>query len=235
MGDELLDLREGEPGEARWRIPAGYADLSGKSYLGYAHGAAGIADTLLDLFDVTSEQRFADAALDAISWIARQAVQTLDDDSGLGWPQVESGRLHPPFWCHGATGIGRLLLHAARTCRSVAKGSRWSGPTLTPAAGYGPTRLRLRILAVAGRLVCTARRTQLKTPQSWPWADQISTAHAGLAAPDPAPPDPITKDAEHRPRRGGEHCCPPAEPATKRSNGRSEDHRSAVTKHRDQP
>jgi hypothetical protein len=101
---------------------------------------------------------------------------------------VESGRLHPPFWCHGATGIGRLLLHAARTCRSVAKGSRWSGPTLTPAAGYGPTRLRLRILAVAGRLVCTARRTQLKTPQSWPWADQISTAHAGLAAPDPAPP-----------------------------------------------
>ncbi len=97
MGDELLDLREGEPGEARWRIPAGYADLSGKSYLGYAHGAAGIADTLLDLFDVTSEQRFADAALDAISWIARQAVQTLDDDSGLGWPQVESGRLHPPF------------------------------------------------------------------------------------------------------------------------------------------
>jgi hypothetical protein len=148
---------------------------------------------------------------------------------------VESGRLHPPFWCHGATGIGRLLLHAARTCRSVAKGSRWSGPTLTPAAGYGPTRLRLRILAVAGRLVCTARRTQLKTPQSWPWADQISTAHAGLAAPDPAPPDPITKDAEHRPRRGGEHCCPPAEPATKRSNGRSEDHRSAVTKHRDQP
>lgn len=121
-----------------------------------------MGDELLDLRD------FADAALDAISWIARQAVQTLDDDSGLGWPQVESGRLHPPFWCHGATGIGRLLLHAARTCRSVAKGSRWSGPTLTPAAGYGPTRLRLRILAVAGRLVCTARRTQLKTLRAGP-------------------------------------------------------------------
>ncbi|MGH8905235.1 MAG: lanthionine synthetase LanC family protein [Egibacteraceae bacterium] len=143
IGDELLDLREGEPGEARWRIPAGYADLSGRCYLGYAHGAAGIADTLLDLFDVTGEQRYAEAALDAISWIARQAVPTLDDVSGLGWPQVENGRLHPPFWCHGATGIGRLLLHAARrgvssdapdllmrTCRSVANGARWSGPTL---------------------------------------------------------------------------------------------------------
>ena len=36
-----------------WRIPAGYGGLSGKSYLGYAHGAAGIADVLLDLYDAT--------------------------------------------------------------------------------------------------------------------------------------------------------------------------------------
>jgi hypothetical protein len=143
VGEALLDLREGGSGEARWRIPAGYADLSGKYYLGYAHGAAGIADSLLDLFEATGDHRFADASIDAISWIARQAVPVLDDQSGLGWPQVENGPPHPPFWCHGATGIGRLLLHAARlgissdapdllvrTSRSVANGSRWSGPTL---------------------------------------------------------------------------------------------------------
>ncbi|MGH3993842.1 MAG: IS1380 family transposase, partial [Pseudonocardiaceae bacterium] len=50
-----------------------------------------------------------------------------------------------------------------------------------PAASYEPKRLRLRILAVAGRLVRTARRTLLKIPQTWPWAHQITTAHARLA------------------------------------------------------
>lgn len=50
------------------------------------------------------------------------------------------------------------------------------------AARYEPKRLRLRILAVAGRLVRTARRTQLKIPDTWPWTNQITTAHARIAA-----------------------------------------------------
>jgi DDE family transposase len=49
------------------------------------------------------------------------------------------------------------------------------------AAGYEPKRLRLRILAVAGRLVRTARRRLLKIDPAWPWADTITTAHARLA------------------------------------------------------
>ncbi len=143
LGDAILDMRDAAPGRAQWRIPAGYGDLSGKCYLGYAHGAAGIADVLLDLYEVTEEQRYAAAALEGIKFLADQAVPVLDDLSGLGWPQIEGGRPHPAFWCHGATGVGRLLLHAARlgvsddapdllrrTCRSVASGSRWSGPTL---------------------------------------------------------------------------------------------------------
>ncbi len=51
-----------------------------------------------------------------------------------------------------------------------------------PAASYEPKRLRLRILAVAGRLVRTARRRLLKIPGTWPWATEITTAHARLAA-----------------------------------------------------
>jgi hypothetical protein len=50
------------------------------------------------------------------------------------------------------------------------------------AAGYEPKRLRLRILAVAGRLVRTARRVILKIDPAWPWADTITTAHARLCA-----------------------------------------------------
>jgi hypothetical protein len=51
-----------------------------------------------------------------------------------------------------------------------------------PAASYEPKRLRLRLLAVAGRLVRTARRRVLHIDPDWPWANAITTAHARLAA-----------------------------------------------------
>jgi hypothetical protein len=53
-----------------------------------------------------------------------------------------------------------------------------TGPTAT----YEPKRLRLRILAVAGRIVRTARRRLLKIDPAWPWAALITTAHARLLA-----------------------------------------------------
>ena len=52
----------------------------------------------------------------------------------------------------------------------------------SPAITYEPKRLRLRILAVAGRLVTTARRRILKIDPHWPWAQTITTAHARLLA-----------------------------------------------------
>ena len=51
-----------------------------------------------------------------------------------------------------------------------------------PAASYEPKRLRLRILAVAGRLIRTGRRQLLKIDPAWPWASEITHAHARLAA-----------------------------------------------------
>jgi hypothetical protein len=50
------------------------------------------------------------------------------------------------------------------------------------AAGYEPKRMRLRILATAGRLVRTARRHVLHIDPTWPWAATITTAHARLCA-----------------------------------------------------
>jgi hypothetical protein len=51
-----------------------------------------------------------------------------------------------------------------------------------PAASYEPKRLRLRILAVAGRLVRTGRRQLLHIDPAWPWAREITTAHTRLTA-----------------------------------------------------
>ncbi len=50
------------------------------------------------------------------------------------------------------------------------------------AAGYEPKRMRLRILATAGRLVRTARQRVLHIDSTWPWADTITTAHTRLRA-----------------------------------------------------
>jgi hypothetical protein len=45
-----------------------------------------------------------------------------------------------------------------------------------------PKKLRYRLLHVAARLVHTARRTILRIARTWPWADELATAYARLAA-----------------------------------------------------
>jgi tRNA A-37 threonylcarbamoyl transferase component Bud32 len=129
-------------GEFMWVIPAGYDGLSGNAYLGYAHGAAGIGDALLYLYEATSDERFLEAAQSAGRWLARQSVPTLEDGTGLAWPTIPGSAPAMPFWCHGATGIGRFFLHLAQmhafpgagqiliqAARSVSLGARWAGPT----------------------------------------------------------------------------------------------------------
>jgi hypothetical protein len=50
----------------------------------------------------------------------------------------------------------------------------------TTAVCYEPKRLRLRILATAGRLVRSGRRCVLHIDPTWPWAATITAAHARL-------------------------------------------------------
>jgi tRNA A-37 threonylcarbamoyl transferase component Bud32 len=147
-GDILLRSAEpvGEEGGLRWTIPPGYNQHSGRTYLGYSLGAAGIGDALLDLFEATVDGRFLEGARGAGRWIARNVKAALEDGSGLDWPAVEGEELEGAFWGHGASGIGRFLIHAARldalpgahelarrAALTAAQGTRWAGPTL----GYG--------------------------------------------------------------------------------------------------
>ena len=114
-GDALLRSAEAAGrGELQWAIPSGHGEMSGKAPLGYAHGVAGIADALLDLLEVTGEDRLLGAAQGAARRLVRLGVPALDDESGLEWPQLEGGWPIGPMWCHGSTGIGRFFLHAGR-------------------------------------------------------------------------------------------------------------------------
>lgn len=51
-----------------------------------------------------------------------------------------------------------------------------------PARTWEPKRLRLRLLAVAARLITTGRRRILRVSKRWPWADLITSGHQHLAA-----------------------------------------------------
>jgi tRNA A-37 threonylcarbamoyl transferase component Bud32 len=142
-GEHLLATSEGRSNqEVCWIIPAGYRSMSGEVFLGYAHGAAGIADALLDLFEASSDERYLSIACAAARWLKRQALPLSHCEDALNWPRYEGGPPVAAFWCHGSAGIGRFFLHAARydvlpeakelaagAARAVACGTRWAGPT----------------------------------------------------------------------------------------------------------
>ncbi len=141
-GEFLLEqAQDTANGGVYWRMPEGYGGLSDVVYLGYAHGAAGIADALLDLYEATGEDRFLATAQSVGRWLARQAVPVLDDESGLDWPAEEGQQPFGAAWCHGAVGIGLFFLHAAkldalpdaadlaaRAARTTSRGARSQGP-----------------------------------------------------------------------------------------------------------
>ena len=51
-----------------------------------------------------------------------------------------------------------------------------------PARVWEPKRMRLRLLAVAGRIITTGRRRILRLSQRWPWADLVVGGHRRLTA-----------------------------------------------------
>ena len=51
-----------------------------------------------------------------------------------------------------------------------------------PARRWEPKRLRLRVFAVAGRLVRGGRRLRLRLAERWPWAGEAAAAISLLQA-----------------------------------------------------
>lgn len=132
----------GADGNVTWPMPSGHGPMSGRPCHGYAHGAAGIADCLLDLLGAPDHHRFADCVIGAARWLMASAVVTLEDGSGLDWPPAPDEEHIGPYWCHGATGVGRFFLRAGqlgvvrdaytiaeRAAATVGRGGRWIGPS----------------------------------------------------------------------------------------------------------
>lgn len=106
----LAEAADREASRVRWTIPPGYADLSGKAFLGYAHGAAGVADVLLDHLVATGDDRHLRLITGVVRLLSDTAVPVLDG-AGVSWPAHPELPPAGPFWGHGAAGIGTFLLN----------------------------------------------------------------------------------------------------------------------------
>lgn len=105
-------LRAADRGEAGWS----WKTVAGDSpnLTGFAHGAAGIAWALLEMFQATGVTEFRHAALEAFRYESSHF-----DAEAQNWPDFryppDKGSKKPPtavMWCHGAPGIGLARLRA---------------------------------------------------------------------------------------------------------------------------
>jgi hypothetical protein len=111
-GDALVESMVVEGEDGFWDIPEGFSSLSGTRTLGYSHGAAGIADALLMLYEETQNSAYLTAACHATHWIVRHAVAT--DEGRVDWPASAGEPPYGPAWCHGSAGIGQFLVRVAK-------------------------------------------------------------------------------------------------------------------------
>ena len=107
-GDALsAKARRHDTGEWSWPLAAGWTE-GGHDLVGHSHGTGGIACAFLELYRLTGEARFNEAAEKALAYERRWY-----DPEQRNWPDLRSfadGPVdapgYPVFWCHGAAGVG---------------------------------------------------------------------------------------------------------------------------------
>jgi hypothetical protein len=91
----------------------------------------------------------------------------------------DTGLTNLPLQAFGKNQIWVELAQLAYELLTWTQILAWHGQ---PARVWEPKRLRLRLLAVAGRVITTGRRRILRLSQRWPWADLVTGGHHRLAA-----------------------------------------------------
>lgn len=147
-GQHLLDSRTPTTtGHSAWDTTG-----EGTHWIGFSHGAAGIAYALARLYGVTGDERLREAVETAVDYEAQHFDVALEN-----WPRVLPRALHDnpasatnrawATWCHGAPGIG--LARAAM--------GQWiTSPSIDSdiKAALRTTKTALRDLPSSGSLLC---------------------------------------------------------------------------------
>jgi lantibiotic modifying enzyme len=121
LGDELIAKARHHDAMGGWSWgmtavtpEAGFPPDGGRDLVGYSHGTAGVAAGLLELYAISGEVRFREAAAQALAY-ERRWYSPVERN----WPDLRSfgeQPLDPPgypvAWCHGAAGIGFARLRS---------------------------------------------------------------------------------------------------------------------------
>ncbi|WP_300532018.1 lanthionine synthetase LanC family protein [Maricaulis sp.] len=102
-------LRDTQADEGGWALPEGVREMTGQSYTGFAHGAAGVVYFLAAHAAARKDEASLDAALVAADWLLGEASPTASG-SGLSWTMTPETSDAWTWWCHGAPGIALAFL-----------------------------------------------------------------------------------------------------------------------------
>ena len=111
IADRLIEVAENTDDGLRWPMMAN--GRSGYIMPNFSHGPAGIAYFLADLYTVTKDTRYLDAALSATAYVKSRSVKKGDGFLVTHHESPEPADLYYLGTCHGPAGTGRLmyLLH----------------------------------------------------------------------------------------------------------------------------
>lgn len=112
--------------------------------------------------------------LDTLEVRHRQRARAEDRIRGL----KDTGMRNLPFHDYAANQIWLEIVALAADLLAWTQTLAWHEHE--PARRWEPKRLRLRILAVAGRIIRSGRRRRLRLPRDWPWNHLIDTGYATL-------------------------------------------------------
>ena len=105
--DRLLEVAEQTPDGPRWLM---MADMPFSfTAPNFAHGGAGVAYLLADLYRETGESRYLDAAIGGARYVMSRAVPSGDGHLVCHNEEQQPPRLFYLGVCHGPAGTGRLM------------------------------------------------------------------------------------------------------------------------------
>lgn len=113
-------------------------------------------------------------SLDTLEIRHRQRARAEDRIRGL----KDTGMRNLPFHGFAANQIWLEIVALAADLLAWTQTLAWD--KREPARRWEPKRLRLRVLAVAGRIIHTGRQHRLRLPRDWPWNHLIDTGYATL-------------------------------------------------------
>jgi lantibiotic biosynthesis protein len=116
LGEELIKTATKESYGFSWDYRANGVKSSSNNLTGFSHGAAGIGYSLVELYRVTEESKFLEAAENAFAyenhWFNGEVNNWPDFRSDAKNPQNKSVFTYAIAWCHGAPGIGLSRIRA---------------------------------------------------------------------------------------------------------------------------